>query len=336
VEKTMRDALHRGATFTEPDGRLDGVLLFYEGEITDGTGQVAGKRLLAFFADRNTGEVRPVNPAILWDLLEAGKAEGADVSLEGIKKRALPTVMAELERYREELAQERERQARIKEKYGVSSLEHLIWELDGDLIQLYDRRNRGEKVDLVIHNKEEQKRRYQQALQDLREEIERERMLTLTTPRFMSALRVVPARVPAEAMSEDPQVERVGMKIAMQYERDQGREPEDVSAQNLGFDIRSKDPRTGRKRYIEVKARAGIGPVALTQNEWFKARRFGEEYYLYIVLNAVTETPDLYIIQNPAARLKPDEEVEVRYRVGVEEILREARREEVEREIPAI
>ena len=321
VEKTLSDALHRGAVFTDPDGRLDGVLLFYEGEITDGMGQVAGKRLLAFFADRNTGDIRPVNPAILWDLLEAGEAEASDVSLEAMKNRALPTVMAELERYREEQKQERERQARIKEKYGVRSLEHLIVDLDGDLIHLYDRRDRGEKVDLVIHNKEEQKRRYQQALQDLKEEIERERMLTLTTPRFVTALRVVPARVAAEAMSEDPRVEAVGMKVAMQYERDQGREPEDVSAQNLGFDIRSTDPEAKRKRYIEVKARAGIGPVALTQNEWFKARRFGEDYYLYIVLNAATQKPDLYIIQNPAARLKPDEVVEVRYRVEVDEIL---------------
>jgi len=110
----------------------------------------------------------------------------------------------------------------------------------------------------------------------------------------------------------------------MQYERDQGREPEDVSAQNLGFDVRSRDPRTGRKRYIEVKARTGVGSVALTQNEWFKARRFGNDYYLYAVLNAAA-TPELYIIQNPAAHLQPEEVVEVRYRVGVEEILAGAR-----------
>jgi len=125
-------------------------------------------------------------------------------------------------------------------------------------------------------------------------------------------------------MSESPEVERVGMEVAMQYERDQGREPEDVSAQNLGFDVRSRDPRTGRKRYIEVKARTGVGSVALTQNEWFKARRFGNDYYLYAVLNAAA-TPELYIIQNPAAHLQPEEVVEVRYRVGVEEILAGAR-----------
>jgi len=63
-----------------------------------------------------------------------------------------------------------------------------------------------------------------------------------------------------------------------------------------------------------------VGSVALTQNEWFKAHRFGDQYYLYVVLNAATN-PELYIIQNPAARIQPEEKVEVRYRVSVEEIL---------------
>ena len=321
VEKNLSNSLYRGAIFIDPDGRLDGVLLFYEAEVTDGTGQVAGRRLLAFFADRTSGKIHPVNPAILWDLLKNGASETPpEVPLETIRNKALPVVVKELERYQEELLQERERQARIKEKYGIRSLEHLILELDRDLIQLYARREQGERVDLVIRNKEEQMRRYQQALQDLQEEIQRERKLTFTTPRFVTALRVVPSKVTAEEAEEDPQVEQVGMAIAMEYERRQGREPEDVSAQNLGFDIRSRDPQTGHKRYIEVKARARVGPVALTKNEWFKAQRFGDDYYLYVVLHAATK-PELYIIQNPAARLEPEEVVEVRYRVTAEEIL---------------
>jgi len=322
VEEELGHALHSGAVFTDPDGRLDGVLLFYEGEITDGTGQVAGRRLLAFFADRQHENVHPVNPAIIWDLVEKGDPRQVPhVSFQALKDRALSVVLRQLEQYRKELIEERGRQAKIKEKYGIGSLEYLILELDKDLIDLYARRELGEKVDLVIHNKEERKQHYQRALQDLKEEIERERMLTLTTPRFVAALRVVPAKVTAEEMGEDPQVEKVGMDVAMRYEQAHHRKAEDVSAQNLGFDIRSHDPHTGRKRYIEVKARAGVGPVAMTKNEWFKAQRFGQDYYLYVVLNAANK-PELYIIQDPANQLKSEEVVEVRYRVGVEEILR--------------
>ncbi|MGC9110207.1 MAG: DUF3883 domain-containing protein, partial [Caldimicrobium sp.] len=82
-----------------------------------------------------------------------------------------------------------------------------------------------------------------------------------------------------------------------------------VSKENLGFDIRSK-VENEVVRYIEVKARAGEGEVALTFNEWLKAKRFTNKYYLYIVANATTN-PVLYIIQNPAENLKPQEKVEV-------------------------
>jgi hypothetical protein len=60
--------------------------------------------------------------------------------------------------------------------------------------------------------------------------------------------------------------------------------------------------------------------VALTQNEWFKAQRFSEEYYLYAVLNTAS-SPALYTIQNPAAVLRPEQEVEVRYLVSLRDIL---------------
>ncbi|MEM3455800.1 MAG: DUF3883 domain-containing protein, partial [Candidatus Micrarchaeia archaeon] len=97
-------------------------------------------------------------------------------------------------------------------------------------------------------------------------------------------------------------------KIAMEYEKAQGREPEDVSKENLGFDIRSKGD--GETRYIEVKARKDEGQVALTLNEWFKAKRFKNQYWLYVVANAV-KNPVLYIINNPTENLKVEEKVEV-------------------------
>jgi superfamily II DNA or RNA helicase len=325
VEQKLAGSLSRGAVFTDPDGRMDGVLLFYEGDVRDGLGQVAGCRLFALYADLATGEVHSTNPALLWDLAEGGEqtlrvSETLRV-WEDIKQQALSVLLPALANYKEQLQTERDRQAEIKEKYGVRSLEHLIIQLDGDLIDLYARRERGDKVDLVIYNKEEQKRTYEQALVELQRTVAQERSLTMGMPRFVGAVRVVPARQVDAAMQEDPDIEQVGMTVTMEYERQQGRVPEDVAAENLGFDVRSTDPATGRKRYIEVKARARVGPVALTQNEWFKAGRFNTDYYLYVVLNAATQ-PELYIIQDPAANLQPEERVEVRYLVPVGDIVR--------------
>ena len=54
--------------------------------------------------------------------------------------------------------EDRKREAGIKEKYGIKSLEHLIIKLDGSLITLEERKLKGENVDLAIRNKENQKK----------------------------------------------------------------------------------------------------------------------------------------------------------------------------------
>ena len=324
VERSLTATLAQGAAFTDPDGRMDGMLLFYQGEILDGRGQVAGTRLFALFADRFSGQILAANPAILWDLQEGGLTpelssdqSGQHAEIESIKRQSFGVLLPEMEKYRQSLAVERQRQAAIKEKYGLRSLEHLVLKLDGDLINLYDRRERGDNVDLVIRNKQEQKARYEHALMDLQTALTHERNLTLSTPRFLGQARMV-CLPGSDEMSSDANVEQIGMEVAMQHERSQGWMPEDVAKQNLGFDVRSIAP-DGRRRYIEVKARAVVGPVGLTQNEWFKARRFQDEYYLYAVLNAAT-IPELYRIQNPFNILHPDEQVEVRYIVSVSDI----------------
>lgn len=110
------------------------------------------------------------------------------------------------------------------------------------------------------------------------------------------------------------------MTIAMEYEQRNGRKAEDVSKENLGFDIRSIDS-NGKIRYIEVKTRADKGSVSLTQNEWFKAQRLGEDYYLYIIWNAKSN-PELKIINNPASNVNVKEKVEiVRYIIDADEIV---------------
>ena len=94
------------------------------------------------------------------------------------------------------------------------------------------------------------------------------------------------------------EVEHAGMKHAHRYEKKEGRIPKDVSSENRGYDIYSTSP-DGKNRCIEVKARSERTFVLLTSNEWRTAKQLKDDYFLYIVLNAVTQ-PELYIIPNPA------------------------------------
>ena len=302
VEKSYFPKLQRGAVFIDPSGRYNGILWFFEGEVRDGKGEIAGRRLIAIYDDGSS--VEEVNPSILWDLIPS--QEKVRIEKEVDRKRALNYAIQSVEKYKREIAEERERQAKIKRKYGIKSLEYLIGELDADLARLYERQAEGEKVDMAIRNKEERKRKYEEALRDLQREIEQEVSLTVSMPKYVGAIWVKP--MVSDEMVSDEEIERIGMEIAMQYEISQGRRPEDVSKENLGFDIRSRGEE--EVRYIEVKARRDEGPVALTMNEWFKARRFRDQYWLYVVANAATN-PTLYIINNPVENLQVQEKVEV-------------------------
>ncbi|MBA7529541.1 RNA polymerase-associated protein RapA [subsurface metagenome] len=304
VSRNYFTKLQKGAVFEDPSGRYDGVLWFFEGEVKDGKGEVAGKRLMAIYDDDNGKELNDVNPAILWDFIPSEKNEPTTVDM--TMKRAQEYAVDAVENYKQEIGEERRRQADIKKKYGIKSLDFLIGGLDADLSELYERQAEGEKVDIAIRNKEERKRQYEEALKTLQKEIEQEVSLTVSMPKFLGAVLVKPTI--SRDMMSDEEIESIGMEIAMGYEKNQGREPEDVSKENLGFDIRSKGD--GETRYIEVKARKEEGQVALTCNEWFKAKRFEEQYWLYVVANAAT-SPTLYIINNPADNLSVEEKIGV-------------------------
>ena len=114
------------------------------------------------------------------------------------------------------------------------------------------------------------------------------------------------------------EIERIGMEHARRYEEEQGYTVEDVSTENLGFDLRSTTP-NGEIRCIEVKARAGRALIVLTSNEWDTAEKLKDAYFLYVVLNAKTQ-PEPYIIQNPADKVAVDEWYDVRYQVPLSEI----------------
>jgi hypothetical protein len=126
-------------------------------------------------------------------------------------------------------------------------------------------------------------------------------------------------------MISDPEIERIAVAEAIKYEEARGWVVESVESENRGFDLISRrphpeDPRTFiGVRFIEVKGRAGVGVVALSENEYRTAQRLKGDYWLYTVFNCAT-TPELHAIQDPA-RLdwQPVMTVE-HYRLGADRI----------------
>jgi hypothetical protein len=54
---------------------------------------------------------------------------------------------------------------------------------------------------------------------------------------------------------------------------------------------------------IEVKGRAGISNVELTENEYIKACNLRDRYWLYVVFECAKAVPRLLRIQDPFGKL---------------------------------
>ncbi len=138
-------------------------------------------------------------------------------------------------------------------------------------------------------------------------ELERMTEIAPKLPEVLGCAYVVPlTRIEYKGlygMSRDDEAEAIAMNAAITYEISNGWLPEDVSANNEGYDIRSINS-DHLKRYIEVKGRSGsIGDVMVSENEMNRLAQLGDAAWLYIVINCKS-APELFRIQNPAKNLK--------------------------------
>jgi hypothetical protein len=79
------------------------------------------------------------------------------------------------------------------------------------------------------------------------------------------------------------------MDAVMAAERALGREPIDVSAGKVGYDIESRDPESGHLHFMKVKGRIDSGDtITVTTNEILVALNARERFVLAIV--PVSET----------------------------------------------
>lgn len=302
--------LERGACFIDPSGNMNGLIWFIEGQVKAGDGQTAGKRIFALYQDKND-YIRQIPASILWDLKPQTGAVIGGYNKDN--ETLIISFAAEniLSGYLAELRNQREHDAQIKRKYGLRSIDELILKSEEKLVDYETRRAKGEAMpEATIQNERNVREDLERKRERLQKAIELEVSLLPSMPKILGIATVMPASPPQDLLLQDPQIEQTGMQVATDFEIREGRSPEDVSLQNLGFDIRSISS-DGSVRYIEVKARAGEGEIVLTPNEWLMANRLGEEYWLYVVANAATDKPQLYLIQNPASNLDAVEVVEI-------------------------
>jgi superfamily II DNA or RNA helicase/DNA-binding XRE family transcriptional regulator len=177
-----------------------------------------------------------------------------------------------------------------------------------DKARTEDPRAKGE----LTRVKERQRRlavQREEALAVLRREPE---LITPGEVTFLVHVLVVPSSDPEERKRHDAEVEAIAMRVAWAYEEVRGAIVHDVSTPERaqaagltahpGFDLLSRHAERG-ERSIEVKGRASIGDVELSENEWAKACNLRDRYWLYVVYDCARPYPRLLRVQDPFASL---------------------------------
>lgn len=131
-------------------------------------------------------------------------------------------------------------------------------------------------------------------LQKRMEQLDLEAQISPLPPVTLGGFVVVPvgllAKMRGEPVPEAPNATDTqaaaekARAIVMELERRLGYEPVDREQDQLGYDIESRDPRTGRLRFIEVKGRvAGANTITVTRNEILTSLNKPDDYILAIV-----------------------------------------------------
>jgi hypothetical protein len=326
ANRFARDAL-RGAVFVDPTAKAPYLLHLVHIDVERAadpalpglrTAQVLESRLVALRQD-DDGTLReyavehllllrgaPHRPSAARPFVATARSAAALAKAFAEEKVAASLVDQQRDLLREQIG---EREAAIRRGY-----DHQGAELAEARLRLADRsrqgdRNAGRELENVKARQRALSEEREHALSALRREPELVRAAGI---QFLSHALVMPSASPEDQKRYDAEVERIAVAAAMEFERERGGVVQDVSnperarAAGLsdwpGFDLLSTRP-DGSRRCIEVKGRADVGDVEVSENEWAKACTLRREYWLYAVFACASAAPRLLRVQDPFSEL---------------------------------
>ena len=299
-----RETLAQGACFHSLEHEEPARLDFYRARVVDGLQQTIHEKLFAIeMMDGQDPRLR--EPQVLGNLTPAGVPE----NLPGVaslpeqdgwlRENALSPFIEEIRKDRtEELQRIAEhvelsltevlRRTDLEVGRAMEDMGNQVQGAEGRLVQAQNRHG-------VALERRERRRR----------ELEQQQALTLQGVERLATVLVTP-----HPDRDDPDVrnlkssretELTAMQVVMEHERAQGRQVEDVSAKDFGYDVTSLDLRTGELKLIEVKGLAAeTGTILLSPNEHRVAEDRPDCFWLYVVTNCAAEPVLQEPILNPA------------------------------------
>ena len=298
-----RETLAKGACFHSLEHDEPARIDFYRARVVDGLQQTIHERLFAVeMKDSQAPKIR--EPQLLGNLTPAGNPE----TLPGVA--SLPEQDGWLHQnalapFIEEIKEQRTEDLQRIAQHVELSLTEVLRRTDQEVGRaMEDVANQVQGAEGRLAQAENRHSVALERRERRRRELEQQQALTLQGVERLATALVIP-----HPDRDDPEVknlkssretELTAMQVVMEHEQAQGRQVEDVSEKDLGYDVKSLDLQSGDLRLIEVKGLAAeTGTILLTPNEHRVAEDRPDCFWLYIVTNCA-DTPQLQEpIQNP-------------------------------------
>lgn len=310
LRRQVEPDLQRGAIFYDFYSDQPYLLDVFSASVRDGRNNVLHRRLFAIQTENN-GQLSIRQPTIFLDLIPAPKGTQPpdDPTLPSPGRDQLMNKLwvDALQKFQAEISTARQKEIETIERHVKISLDTIIDRENLKFAQLFDAKQSGSKesgLDGRLKLIEDHLMSLNARLEQRQSELKQEKQCTIDDVRHYGQVWVLPhpERNDPELLSmvSDVSIERRAVAEAIHYERSLGRMVESVESENRGFDLisRSRDPLNPQVRFIEVKGRASIGGIALTDNEYKTADRLKDDYWLYVVYNCAT-APELHRVKDP-------------------------------------
>lgn len=319
-----RDTLRRGGVLvdeTDPGTELR-TLFYLEQSIQDATPSRDGERRVIsrevhFVEIDSAGKVREAGSAPYLDYRPATKDEVAQVNLlldqdwlkgENLERQAAAHAVEHL--VPRHLERVRARRIELIDKTEAAVQERLTKEInywDSRAVELRAQEQAG-KVNARLNSQRAQERadRLAERLKQRKAQLAQERQISAAPPIVIGGALIIPIglllgdKTPPEIVDRRI-TEQIAMRAVMETEIALGNHPRDLSSQNVGYDIESRDGKTGRLRFIEVKGRrTGAETITLTYNELYRALNSPEAFILALVeVDNARASPPRYVKNYP-------------------------------------
>jgi SNF2 family DNA or RNA helicase len=325
VLERHRDTLRQGAVLVDTSdlGTAPRILFYLEHSITDGRkdsnkNPLTISRQLQFVEITRDGQLVAAGYAPYLDYTPATPEQVAAVQplldepwlSQNLEQRALGFAIEQIvPRHLEEVRTRREAYIqKVMQQVKARLTEQInYWDARANTLKAQEDAGKS-RSSLNSGNARQRADELSDRLQRRMTELEREKAIVAKPPTVLGGALVVPQgwfqnivsegaalrETPPPYGAPDREVERLAMETVMRFEREKGFQSRDVSKENRGYDIESRDPQTERLRFIEVKGRVkGAETVTVTKNEILTGLNRPDAYILAVVFveGGAAETP---------------------------------------------